>query len=143
MPEAAVPGVVAPAAVAEPEAVVVAELEAVVVAVAAAVVVEPEAVVVAVAAAESAQAEAADQRAHSEADWIRATRSRRRNPLPASAARVRTMRQEVLPVRCSLHINACPLRRFRNSDGRADDRRTECRTYTRAEADAPEHDLVR
>ena len=119
MPEAAVPGVVAPAAVAEPEAVVVAELEAVVVAVAAAVVVaEPEAVVVAVAAAESAQAEAADQRAHSEADWIRATRSRRRrNPLPASAARVQTMRQEVLPVRCSLHINACPPRRFRIPTG--------------------------
>ena len=72
---------------------------------------EPEVV------ADSAKAESVDRRAHSEADWIRATRSRRRNPLPASAARVRTMRQEVLPGGCSPHINACPLRRFRIPTG--------------------------
>jgi hypothetical protein len=55
----------------------------------------------------------ADRRVHSEADWLRATRSRRRrNPPPGSALRVRTLRQEVLPVGCSPHINAYLLRRF-------------------------------
>jgi hypothetical protein len=53
----------------------------------------------------------ADRRLHSEVLWIRATRYR--NPRPTSAPRVRTMRQEVLPVGCSPHINACPRRRFR------------------------------
>ena len=39
----------------------------------------------------------ADRRVHSAANWLRATRSHhRRNPLPASARRVRTMRQELL-----------------------------------------------
>jgi hypothetical protein len=62
----------------------------------------------------------ADRRVRSEADWIRATHSHhRRNPLPASAARVQTVRQEVLPGGCSPHINACPLQRFRIPTGRS------------------------
>ena len=55
------------------------------------------------------EAESADPQVHSEADWIRATRSRhRRNPLPASALRMRTIRQEVLSVGCSPHIKRLP-----------------------------------
>src|SRR5262245_27711061 len=41
-------------------------------------------------------AESADRRVRSEVDWVRATRSRHhRNPRPASAPRMRTIRQEV------------------------------------------------
>ena len=79
---------------------------------------EAQAVAVKAVAAVKAVEVSADRRVHSEADWIRATRSRhRRNPPPGSASRVRTLRQEVLPVGCSPHINACPLRRFRIPTG--------------------------
>ena len=60
-------------------------------------------------------ASSADRRLHSEVLWIRATRYR--NPRPTPAPQVRTLRQEVLPVGCSLHINACPRRRFRIPTG--------------------------
>jgi len=69
---------------------------------------------VAVAEAEVAVADSANRQVRSQAGWIRATRSHHhRNPRPASAARARTIRQEVLPVGCSPQINACPPRRFR------------------------------
>jgi hypothetical protein len=70
------------------------------------------AVVVAVVAAEAASADPT----HSAADWIGATHHR--NLRPASAPRAQTLRQEVLPVGCSPHINACPRRLFRISDRR-------------------------
>jgi hypothetical protein len=59
------------------------------------------AVAQAVAAVKAVEA-SVDRRVHSEADWLRATRSRhRRNPPPGSASRVRTLRQRLLPVGCS------------------------------------------
>jgi hypothetical protein len=110
--------------------VVVAEAAVVVVAAAAAVevveVVEVAAALVAAALAGAVlvvAASLADRRLHSEVLWIRA--SRYRNPRPRSAPRVRTLRQEALPVGCSPHINACPRRRFRISDRRADDLATD------------------
>jgi hypothetical protein len=57
----------------------------------------------------------ADRRLHSEVLWIRATRCR--NPRLLSALRAQTLRQELLPVGCSLHINACPPRLFRIPTG--------------------------
>lgn len=57
----------------------------------------------------------ADRRLHSEVLWIRETRYR--NPRRTLAPQVQTLRQEVLPVGCSLHINACPRPRFRMPTG--------------------------
>jgi hypothetical protein len=57
----------------------------------------------------------ADRRLHSEVLWIRETRYR--NPRRTLAPQVQTMRQEVLPVGCSPHINACPRRLFRIPTG--------------------------
>ena len=103
--------------VAEPAGVLAAEpVEALVAEPAEVPVAEPAEALV----AELVQAVAADWRVHSEADRIRATRSRRRcNPLPALAVRLQTMRQEVLPGGCSPHINARPPRRFLIPTGRS------------------------
>jgi hypothetical protein len=119
MPAAAA-AVVVVAAVVVAAAVVAAAVAAVVVAVvaaaaaaeAAAVAAEVAALVVAVVEAEAASADPT----HSAADWIGATHHR--NLRPASAPRAQTLRQEVLPVGCSPHINACPRRLFRISDRR-------------------------
>jgi hypothetical protein len=109
---AAAAAAVAAAAAAVAEAAVV--VEAVVAEVAAAEEVAAEEVAVA------AEAESANRQVRLEADWARGTRSHyHRNPRPTSAPRVRTMRQRLLPVGCSPHINACPQKRFQNSHRRA------------------------
>jgi hypothetical protein len=110
-----------PAAVAAVEAAVAAAaavVAAAAVAVAAAAVVEAAAAVEAAVVEAAAAAAASADRTHSAADWSGATHHR--NLRPASAPRARTQRQELLPVGCSPHINACPRRRFRIPTGAGD-----------------------
>jgi hypothetical protein len=103
--EVAAPVEVAAAEAAEAEA---AEAEAAEAAVVEAAVVEAAAVAEAV---QEVAASLADRHPHSAVLWNRWTRHR--NPQPTSAPRAQTIRQAVLPVRCSPDINACPHRRFR------------------------------
>jgi hypothetical protein len=141
MPEAAVAAVAAAVAVAEaalaeavPAEAVLAEAvlaEAMEAALVEAVLAEAmEAALV-----EVMEAESADRRVHSGADRVRATRSRhRRNPRPASAPRVRTIRQEALSVGSSRHIERSPTAAVPSARRAAS---------SAAKSDASEHDLQR